>query len=455
MSETCGKPCGEIAAERMRYFTGRYMSARDFADEQDYFLSHRYLHNRVLHGWGVACGLQVQPHPVESCRKEHVNVDCGMAIDPRGREIVVRKVVVPPPIPWSGRPGEASHTTPPTVQPEQTQPHRRQTQTVPAIPEERRDVDASAASLARDTRSYPLLCLEYCEAPIERMPVLYSERNCDEDRREFSRIAEDYKFVWHWARYSDLRKYHWKTTESGGRELRRRPDETPEPFPADDRDEEHRGDSRRCCLAPDCTPDYCVPIAWVRGDGENPITADQILTLGRPTLEAPVQSLTHISAYNWPHGGVVSRSHLERLKRLEIRFDRRLRPTSFHRGFRGPSGVNSATFVVQCSGRFVPHPHAEPPHAEHDSIAVFTIDPKPDDFRGSFAYLENQDIFITLKCDFILDCHDIPVDGDHLGGMLPTGDGVPGGTFESWFRVVPDEVAHRKHEWQEHEEPAS
>jgi hypothetical protein len=28
------------------------------------------------------------------------------------------------------------------------------------------------------------------------------------------------------------------------------------------------------------------------------------------------------------------------------------------------------------------------------------------------------------------------VDGDFPRALFPTGDGVPGGTFESWFRVV-------------------
>jgi hypothetical protein len=54
-------------------------------------------------------------------------------------------------------------------------------------------------------------------------------------------------------------------------------------------------------------------------------------------------------------------------------------------------------------------------------------------------------VYITLKCDFLLDCHGVAVDGNHLGGVLPSGDGVPGGTFESWFRVVPD------HEYPEYE----
>jgi hypothetical protein len=50
----------------------------------------------------------------------------------------------------------------------------------------------------------------------------------------------------------------------------------------------------------------------------------------------------------------------------------------------------------------------------------------------------NHVIHVTLRCDFILDCHGNPVDGDHLRGRLPSGNGSPGGLFESWFRVVSD-----------------
>ena len=48
-------------------------------------------------------------------------------------------------------------------------------------------------------------------------------------------------------------------------------------------------------------------------------------------------------------------------------------------------------------------------------------------------------IYVTLQCDFILDRDGVPVDGNHLRGRLPTGNGAPGGAFQSWFRVVPDE----------------
>src|SRR6185436_12297755 len=86
---------------------------------------------------------------------------------------------------------------------------------------------------------------------------------------------------------------------------------------------------------------------------------------------------------------------------------------------------------------------SDPPRVEHDCVAVYSLDPRSGKGRGHgyrdeppFTYLENHTVFITLKCDFILDCHGVPVDGNHLGGLLPSGDGIRGGTFESWFHVV-------------------
>jgi hypothetical protein len=57
-------------------------------------------------------------------------------------------------------------------------------------------------------------------------------------------------------------------------------------------------------------------------------------------------------------------------------------------------------------------------------------------------------VFVTLKCNFILDVHQNSVDGYHKG-VLPSGMGVPGGTFESWFRVVADRDGYGQEQGQE------
>jgi hypothetical protein len=55
-------------------------------------------------------------------------------------------------------------------------------------------------------------------------------------------------------------------------------------------------------------------------------------------------------------------------------------------------------------------------------------------------------VYVTLLADFVLDCHGLPVDGDHLRGLLPSGNGLPGGVFRSWFTLG--------HGYQEEEEAA-
>ncbi len=457
MSEEPHKQCGELAIERMRYFTGRYMTARDFRDEQDYHLTHRYLHNRVMHGWGVVCGLHVHEHPTEGCRNDRVVVNSGMAVDCCGREIVVNRTIVPPPIPWNEKPGDEQQQHP--------------------TGQEQGDY------APKDRRLYPLLCLRYVEKKIEMVPVLYSEGGCDEQRREYSRISEGYEFEWHWVRYQELPEYHWKVIN--GRcddeplvhqhEHQREPAQQAEAYENDDRPE-HETDNyerprpRPCpeddcysptsdkpfvsCLEPRCPPHHCVPLAWVHARQGRPIHSDDIVMLGRPSLRPPIQSLTHVCSINWPHGGVISRRRLERLRQLEVRFDRRLKRTSDESDECGAYGVNACTFDVKYGGGYEDLDfvtYAEPPHVEDECVAIYPLDPRSrkHDMRGRntghdlpYAYLENHIVYISLKCDFILDCHGVPVDGNHLAGLLPSGDGIPGGTFESWFRVVPD------HEWE-------
>ena len=51
------------------------------------------------------------------------------------------------------------------------------------------------------------------------------------------------------------------------------------------------------------------------------------------------------------------------------------------------------------------------------------------------AKRETETIFIRLACDFILDWKGDPVSGAHLAGRLPSGNGIAGGLFESWFTI--------------------
>jgi hypothetical protein len=157
--EACAVECGYIATERNRYFTGKYMSDRDFTDEQMYHISRQRLHNRILHGWGVVCGLRVVRHPNAECRDWAV-VRAGIAIDCCGRELVLRQDTAI----------DLSEYLP---QPP-TQADQQQTGGDTGQQEDRRLV----------------LALRYAEHLAEYVPALYDERMCDPNHREANRVCE-------------------------------------------------------------------------------------------------------------------------------------------------------------------------------------------------------------------------------------------------------------------------
>ncbi|MCI0557466.1 MAG: hypothetical protein MN733_03145, partial [Nitrososphaera sp.] len=76
--------------ERNRYFYGKLMTVRDFQTEQQYVRGHRYLHNQSLHGWGIVCGLTVEPK-LGTGNETKVVVKPGIALDCCGHEMVLDK----------------------------------------------------------------------------------------------------------------------------------------------------------------------------------------------------------------------------------------------------------------------------------------------------------------------------------------------------------------------------
>jgi hypothetical protein len=398
--------CHELFVERIRYFTGRHMTARDFRDADAYHRSFRHLHNRVMHGSGIACGLEVEQHWNPECRRDRVIVRCGMAIDCCGREVVVRRDVVSAQIPWKERPGQ-----------EQGKPDE----------------------------SYVLvLCLKYRECLTEKVPVLYSTTACSNPAMEDGRIREGYELEWHWIKIDDLAKYGWDDPRGCAPPHDYDKDAYGKPAQptADQRCSDEDG-KHPCCLELPCPPHHCILLAVIRALQPEEMSGDhQIDQSGRRSLAQAREHLTHICWINWEHGGRV-KSNAPRA--LIVRFDRELFVETQPHHYPGPRGINERTFVVQYGEQaerrqiedldFVAY--RRPPYLMADRrTAVYEFD-KP--FR---AYRDHV-IHVTLRCDFIIDCRKHPVDGNHLAGRLPTGDGIAGGTFESWFRIV-DEGDYEK-----------
>jgi len=91
-----GSGCGDhaigdtlLALERPRWFARQIVGPEDLTQEQDYVRARMRRHNRMLHGWGVVCGLRVRAGK-EACE---VIVEPGYALDPCGEEIVVANAV--------------------------------------------------------------------------------------------------------------------------------------------------------------------------------------------------------------------------------------------------------------------------------------------------------------------------------------------------------------------------
>lgn len=409
----CGS-CGSNAAERNRYYTGKYMTARDFRDEQEYFLSRHRLHTRLLHGWGIVCGLEVNHHPDwqhrfdTDCAKRAVVINPGIALDCCGREIVVpKKLYFELPLP--------------------RYPASAQT----AInPDDREEIQEGKFLLG--------ICYE--ETEIERVPALYAEGAHDPTRLQANRVREGARLVI--RRRDQVQGDCWRTLDS--------PDLT---NCRDDCDDNHPG-PKGACLDPDCACGDMVPLALIdlRSGYTDYQTGFEIDDQGRRYVGTAPELLTHIVHINWPHGGEVTLSHLRQQMsgRLEIRFDRRLKQeivategeVSTSNLHPEATGINMHTFVVMDrdedeSFDFTPAEEGKPPQLEDNGcVAAFTLDSKL--LRPKGENIAGNIIYVTLKCDFVLDCHSNPVDGNFLAGRFPTGNGVKGGTFESWFRVVSD-----------------
>ena len=76
---------------RNNYFEGKRLTADSFSVEQKYMLDRRRLLNRAVHGWGVVYGYAinaVQPNGVHANYACHLKIGSGLALDECGRELL-------------------------------------------------------------------------------------------------------------------------------------------------------------------------------------------------------------------------------------------------------------------------------------------------------------------------------------------------------------------------------
>ncbi|HLN44654.1 MAG TPA: hypothetical protein VK209_03005 [Candidatus Sulfotelmatobacter sp.] len=75
--------------KRNNYFYGKLVSVADFQEEQNYFINKLRLINRLIHGKGIICGLELTADKPEGT----IRVNEGFALDGYGREIILSKKI--------------------------------------------------------------------------------------------------------------------------------------------------------------------------------------------------------------------------------------------------------------------------------------------------------------------------------------------------------------------------
>jgi Collagen triple helix repeat (20 copies) len=149
--------CDLPTQERLHYFTGQFLTQRDFQDEQNYSIGKHRQHNRYLHGYGTVCGLKVVQHPNPDCRDRFVILEPGFALDCCGREILVREQIYIDVIKYFAT----------------------------------KNIDLN--SIKPEDGNHLVFSLCYNECKTEFVPALYSECGCDEMGSDANRIYEGFE----------------------------------------------------------------------------------------------------------------------------------------------------------------------------------------------------------------------------------------------------------------------
>ena len=419
-SADCCIPCDIPVFCRNHYYRGKLLTEREFADEQRYFVNKARLHTLALHGWGVACGLHVKPHPY--CPELRLVIEEGLAIDACGRDIrVLTEVTIDLPQP----------PAPPPPPPKTTAP----------APDAGKGQPEEPACEPEPPAKTLYLCLAYAECETEFAPAPFDDCGCNAGSAlRPNRICEGYRLALY-----DSKPSFW---------------------------DEAVGDE---CAAEDCRVYYregqehcrkpgaacCVPLAVIMDvvPGRK-VTQEQIRTHGyrrriastetidrvvRCILEKlPAERLTRIDDTNWEHG----KRYLCRDFMSEF-----IGTPEQRRGFRIAFNdkVRAETIDSRSFQALVVFRSDDPAQPRQMEIAPAEVQKDGDEtdwcrLRIDPVYARNRldmrdfDLFITLKCDVVTDRRGLAVDGNFIAHRFPTGDNVQGGAFESWIRVWPRNI---------------
>lgn len=289
--KTC-LPCDIPAFCRNSYYRGKLLTERDFTDEQRYGSDKMRLHMLALHGWGVICGLIVQPHPY--CPDKRLVVGEGCAIDDCGREIRLLKddyIVLPQPVAPAPQPaaGQSGSSATRVGSPGKEKPSGQADDDGVSTP----DNGCNDTSVPEDL----YLCIRYAECETEFAPAPFDDCSCSNASQKPNRVCEGYKLE-----IFEQKPSFWDKATRGPCEL-------------DDCRQYYR-EARECCPDTNCFP--CLPLAVIRNFVPGKVVkAEQIDNWGprrqlasTETLDQivrciltklPTEELTRIEDTNWEH----------------------------------------------------------------------------------------------------------------------------------------------------------
>ena len=149
--------CDYNEYQRLRYFHGMLLDDKDFQAEQAYHIRKRRFLNRMLHGWGVVCGLELSGKKGD----RSIDVTSGMALDCCGNEIWV--------------------------------PHRKPIDLLSLLPcEDKGKKEGECFEENEETPKSFYVGVRYYERPASPVSVYLPSGSCEERTCENSRVKEGY-----------------------------------------------------------------------------------------------------------------------------------------------------------------------------------------------------------------------------------------------------------------------
>lgn len=422
--KTRGGACEFPYFERNNYYFGKLMTVRDFFAEQCYFNQKRWLINRMVNGWGVVCGLDVcepdvrksDPYGSSCVCNDSVIVTPGLAIDCLGREILVCDKQAVSLIPVEPDCSELTGKPEYSVQ-------------------EKTSEDETL-----------VICLEYNECKTETINMPPTGNCNQQERCEFNRIMDNFRILT--RRKADVCTDHPH-------------DKICPLYDKSKTIHEFLSEKLKTCPScPECADKSKIPCLVLAEisikDGKYNIDqSKRKLVYRNPLLYDLIDcfhgDLPHVININWPkpEEGPLPWNVFENMMTnvgVEVTFDKKMDE--------GTLNENTFLFMVKETERETGYfqykciPSNGFDFAKSDSqrtVATLKLDKRwlAEVFEGYSAIQEGAEFLVLLRSDHIMSMSENrkALDGNFIGGILPSGNGVQGGDFVSWFSVNAKEEA--------------